>query len=71
MKNIILVVTHKNVPLPEADCLKPIIVGKGDFEVPGALRDNTGNNISEKRKNGNIMTLFIELGRLWALSPRP
>ena len=34
MKNIILVVTHKNVPLPEADCLKPIIVGKGDFEGP-------------------------------------
>ena len=51
MKNIILVVTHKNVPLPEADCLKPIIVGKGDFEVPGALRDNTGNNISEKNPN--------------------
>lgn len=48
MKNLVMVVTHKKCDIIKSKPYHPIIVGKGDFTLDGAWRDNTGDNISEK-----------------------
>ncbi len=43
-----MVVTHKKCDIPTFSPYRPVIVGKGDFELEHALRDNEGENIAEK-----------------------
>ncbi len=48
----IYVVTHKQAEIPSQQGYIPMIVGKNDaVSYPNAVRDNTGNNISEKNPN--------------------
>lgn len=49
MKNIILVVSHKDSIFPKNEIYKPIIVGKN--QVKSYLKDNIGINISSKNEN--------------------
>ena len=46
---IMLVVGHKAFDCPDIAGYTPVIVGKKDFEMPSALRDDAGENISEKQ----------------------
>lgn len=48
MENLVMVVTHKKCDIVQAAPYHPVIVGKGDFALANAWRDNTGDNISEK-----------------------
>ena len=45
---MIYIVSHKNVPLPKRMGYQPIQVGGAAEDFPGYIRDNTGDNISEK-----------------------
>lgn len=48
MKNLLMVVTHKECDIIKESPYRPVIVGKGEFEMENAWRDNTGDNIAEK-----------------------
>lgn len=48
MKNLIMVVTHKECDIIKGSPYRPVIVGKGEFEMENAWRDNSGVNITEK-----------------------
>ena len=58
-KTTIIVVTHKDYPMPEEALYTPVLVG-GKSELPeGYIRDNTGDNIAEKNP------FFCELTALY------
>lgn len=59
MKNLIYVVTHKKVSVPNYSPYKPIIVGFNNVMMDGAWRDNVGDNIS--KKNG----MYCELTAMY------
>lgn len=48
MDNAVIVVTHKKYDITKKKPYQPIIVGKGDFEIDNAWRDNTQDNMAEK-----------------------
>ena len=48
MKNLVMVVTHKQCDITNQSPYRPIIVGKGQFELENAWRDNSGDNIADK-----------------------
>ena len=61
-----LVVGHKRFDCPDIAGYTPVIVGKKDFEMPSALRDDAGENISEKNP------FYCELTALyWAWKNMP
>lgn len=61
LKAEIYVISHKEARMPKSDIYKPLQVGFYQENLAGFLRDNTGNNISEKNKN------YCELtGQYWA-----
>lgn len=45
---MIYIVSHKNLELPRLKDYRPIQVGGAPEDFPGFIRDNTGDNISEK-----------------------
>lgn len=51
MNCITMVVTHKKADIPKKEGYLPIIVGKDNVEIDGAVRDNTGENIANKNSN--------------------
>lgn len=51
MKTQIYIVTHKQVDLPEIEGYIPIVVGKNKVQYPYFVRDNFGDNITEKNPN--------------------
>lgn len=48
MNNLMMVVTHKQCDIIKEAPYRPVIVGKGEFEMEKAWRDNSGDNIAEK-----------------------
>ena len=56
---MIYIASHKNIPLPKRMGYQPIQVGGAAEDFPGYVRDNTGDNISEKNAN------FCELTALY------
>lgn len=48
MNNLMMVVTHKQSRIIQSEPYHPVIVGTGEVDIPGAWRDNTGDNISRK-----------------------
>lgn len=48
MDNSIIVVTHKPYDITKKRPYHPIIVGKGEFQIEGAWRDNSEENIASK-----------------------
>ena len=63
MRNLLFVVTHK--PFKQVITTNPyktIIVGNGDFNIDGAWRDNTGDNIADKN---NIFCEFSAHYYIW------
>lgn len=50
-KTLMMVVTHKKVDIPKLEGYQAIIVGNKNISFDGAIRDNTGDNISEKNRN--------------------
>lgn len=62
----IIVVSHKEYWMPADDMYQPVFVGPNPEMPSGFLRDNTGDNISEKNPN------FCELtGLYWAWKNLP
>ncbi|MBQ8908194.1 MAG: DUF4422 domain-containing protein [Clostridia bacterium] len=55
----ILVVTHKEYPMPEEGAYTPILVGGQEHLPEGYIRDNTGDNIAAKNP------FFCELTALY------
>lgn len=51
VRKSIFVVSHKNVRMPSENIYVPMQVGYSPYNFSGYVRDNTGNNISEKNKN--------------------
>lgn len=51
MNSEIYIVTHKQVELPKEKGYIPIVVGKNKVEYSYFVRDNTGDNITEKNPN--------------------
>lgn len=51
MKTEIYVVSHKNVKMPSDEMYIPVQVGNNPQNFAGFLRDNTGNNISNKNSS--------------------
>lgn len=45
---LFFVVAHKPAPIPQKPGFVPVLVGKKDFTLPGAIRDDEGDNIAEK-----------------------
>lgn len=61
MSSKIIVVSHKDYWMPEDGIYQPVFVGPNPHMPEGFVRDNTGDNISEKNPN------FCELtGLYWA-----
>lgn len=48
MNNLMMVVTHKQCDILNTPPYRPVIVGRGAVEIPGAWRDNTGDHMTEK-----------------------
>lgn len=46
--NWLFIVTHKPANIPQKPGFLPVLVGKKDFSLPGAMRDDAGDNIAEK-----------------------
>lgn len=44
----IYVVSHKDIRMPEGNIYIPVQVGPAKDDFSGFMRDNTGENISEK-----------------------
>ncbi|MGQ2283367.1 DUF4422 domain-containing protein [Apilactobacillus kunkeei] len=51
MNSNILIVSHKNVDLPNIEGYQPIQVGKNKETFDGYIKDNTGENIANKNAN--------------------
>ncbi|CAI2649318.1 hypothetical protein AKUA2003_12450 [Apilactobacillus kunkeei] len=51
MKNNVVIVSHKEIKMPDLEGYNPIQVGDTSQNFEGYLRDNTGNNISNKNPN--------------------
>ncbi|MCP0887614.1 DUF4422 domain-containing protein [Ligilactobacillus sp. WILCCON 0076] len=65
MKAEIYVVSHKIAKMPQDKMYFPLQVGQEKENFPGFLRDNTGDNISEKNEN------YCELtAQYWAAKNR-
>ena len=47
----IYVVSHKDIRMPEGNIYIPVQVGPAKDDFSGFVRDNTGENISEKNPN--------------------
>lgn len=48
MKNVIIVVAHKQCKIVNSEIYRPIIVGKNEVSLENAWRDNSEDNIAEK-----------------------
>lgn len=59
------VVTHKPAAIPQKPGFVPILVGKKDFSLPGAARDDAGDNIAEKNPS------FCELTAQYTMWKNP
>ena len=65
MKSEIYVVSHKKTKMPADSIYVPLQVGPAEENFPGYVRDNTGDNISDKNKN------YCELtAQYWAANNR-
>ncbi len=59
------VVTHKQAAIPQKPGFVPMLVGKKDFSLPGAARDDIGDNIAEKNPS------FCELTAQYTMWKNP
>lgn len=51
MNSKVFVVAHKKFNCPAIKNYSPLLVGNKDFNIKGAYRDNTGDNIANKNAN--------------------
>lgn len=51
MKENVIIVSHKNIRFPDYRGYQPIQVGNDPYDFPNYIRDNKGENISNKNSN--------------------